>query len=354
MAEEDRPQDQPSLELPSFSLRRRRRDRAKKSEAAPPAPAVAEPPAARTTDAPAEPAPEPTIEHPADQVTAPAAAPGAPPAAPPVAAPASQPDPDLDAREPAPEPTAEPLTEPFPETGEGAAASHQPAAEEPAAEPGAAVEEPAQASMATADAPPTTGSPAAEHEEPPAPTRAAVREPGGRLGGVRRANHGGTQASPDTAGAVTAVQDQPAAGRDAAPARRARILRVRRPGGLLAATLTGLVTGLGLVGLTWAALRSCGAVRGTTSCGAAVGYPLVAVIFIAMVVVAALLLRLARVPEPTSTSLLGLGLTGVVALLFLVNVLLDGSMAVVIPLVTAGTFALSYTVTNRVAAPTRD
>jgi NADH:ubiquinone oxidoreductase subunit 3 (subunit A) len=95
-------------------------------------------------------------------------------------------------------------------------------------------------------------------------------------------------------------------------------------------------------------------VRGTTSCGGAAGYPLVALIFVAMVVVAALLLRLARVPEPTGTSLLGLGLTGVVALLFLVDVLLDGSMVVVIPLLTAGTFALSYTVTTRVADPARD
>jgi hypothetical protein len=69
-----------------------------------------------------------------------------------------------------------------------------------------------------------------------------------------------------------------------------------------------------------------------------------------MVVLATVLLRLARVPEPTSTSLLGLGLIGVIALLFLVDVLLDGSMVVVIPLLTAGTFALSYWVTNRLAA----
>jgi len=136
--------------------------------------------------------------------------------------------------------------------------------------------------------------------------------------------------------------------------REPRLRRVRRPGGLLAATLTGLVVGLGLVGLTWAALRSCGAVRGTTSCGGGVGYPLVALIFVAMVVVATVLLRLARVPEPTGTSLLGLGLAGVIALLFLVDVLLDGSMVVVIPLVTAGTFALSYWVTNNLAAPADD
>jgi hypothetical protein len=40
----------------------------------------------------------------------------------------------------------------------------------------------------------------------------------------------------------------------------------------------------------------------------------------------------------------------VIALLFLVDVLLDGSMVVVIPLLTAGTFALSYWVTNHLAA----
>jgi hypothetical protein len=281
MAEEDRPQDQPSLELPSFSLRRRRRDRPKRSDAAPPASTVAEPPAGPAAEVPAEPVAESTVEQPA---------------------------------EPAVEPVAEP-------------------GEHPTEAPPPVVEKPA---------------------ERPAPARAAVREPVGRPAGVPRSARDATPASPEAAPSATAVHDHPDGAEEATPTHRPRLRQLPRPAGLLAATLTGLVTGLGLVGLTWAALRSCGAVRGTTSCGGAAGYPLVALIFVAMVVVAALLLRLARVPEPTGTSLLGLGLTGVVALLFLVDVLLDGSMVVVIPLLTAGTFALSYTVTTRVADPARD
>jgi len=236
MAEDDRPQDQPSLELPSFSLRRLRRARPRSAEA----------------EAPAKP-------------------PAEPPAAPPA---------------------------------EATVTETRPVAEEPA----------------------------------PAPAPVAVREP----------------IEQPIEQPVEQSSGEPAAVRPAAAIPAPRTRQVRRPGGLLAATLTGLVAGLGLVGLTWAALRSCGAVRGTTSCGGGVGYPLVALIFVAMVVVATVLLRLARVPEPTGTSLLGLGLAGVIALLFLVDVLLDGSMVVVIPLITAGTFALSYWVTNNLAAPADD
>lgn len=117
--------------------------------------------------------------------------------------------------------------------------------------------------------------------------------------------------------------------------------RMRSPGGIPAVLLTGVVVGLGIVGLTWAALRGCESVRGTSSCGAA-GYGLLFAILVVMVVVGALLLRLARVAEPGSTSFLAVGLTCVLALLFLVDSLLDRPMAVVIPLISAGAFALAH------------
>jgi hypothetical protein len=125
---------------------------------------------------------------------------------------------------------------------------------------------------------------------------------------------------------------------------------VRGPGGMPAAVLTGVVVGLGIVGLTWASLRLCESVQGTSSCGDA-GYALLIAILAAMIVVGALLLRLARVPEPGSTSFLAVGLTSVLALLFLVDSLMDRPMVVVIPLITAGTFALAHWVTRTFTDP---
>ena len=99
---------------------------------------------------------------------------------------------------------------------------------------------------------------------------------------------------------------------------------------MLAVVLVGLVVGLGIVGLTWASLQTCSAVQGTSSCGKA-GYPMLVVILVVAVALGGLLLRLARVPEPGSTSFLAVGLAAVVALLFFVNSLTDPAMIAVIP-----------------------
>ena len=127
--------------------------------------------------------------------------------------------------------------------------------------------------------------------------------------------------------------------------RGARARKERGPGGMPAVLLTGVVVGLGIVGLTWASLRLCESVQGTSSCGDA-GYGLLVVILVVMVILGALLLRLARVPEPGSTSFLAVGLTSVLALVFLVDSLMDRPMVVVIPLISAGTFALAHWVTR--------
>ncbi|MBI2242712.1 MAG: hypothetical protein HYU55_01700 [Nocardioides sp.] len=126
--------------------------------------------------------------------------------------------------------------------------------------------------------------------------------------------------------------------------------KARRPGGLPVVVLTGVVVGLGIVGLTWASLRLCESVQGTSSCGDA-GYGLLIVILVVMVILGALLLRLARVPEPGSTSFLAVGLTSVLALVFLVDSLMDRPMVVVIPLISAATFALAHWVTRTFAGP---
>ena len=114
---------------------------------------------------------------------------------------------------------------------------------------------------------------------------------------------------------------------------------------MLAAVGTGLMVGLGIVGLTWASLRGCAAVQGTSSCGDA-GYPLLGLMLAVMVVVGWLLLRLLHVADPATTSFLAVGLAMVVALLVLVDHLMDRSMVVVVPLLCAATYAAAHWVTS--------
>jgi hypothetical protein len=134
------------------------------------------------------------------------------------------------------------------------------------------------------------------------------------------------------------------------PAPTPGVTGIRRPGGMAAAVLTGLVVGLGMVGLTWAGLQLGEAVRGTSSWRGG-GYPMLAAILALMAVVGGLLLKAARVRDPGSTSFLAVCLTAVVALLFLADVLLDPVMVVALPLISAGSYAASHWVTRTFVEP---
>ncbi len=149
-------------------------------------------------------------------------------------------------------------------------------------------------------------------------------------------------------GPLLVEEPEPAPSPAPKPRREPRPPRVRTergPGGVLAAAVTGVVVGLGICGLTWASLRSCEGVQGTSSCGDA-GYPLLGLMLAVMVVVGWLLLRLLRVADPATTSFLAVGLAMVVALLVLVDHLMDRAMVVVIPLLCAATYAAAHWVTS--------
>ena len=142
---------------------------------------------------------------------------------------------------------------------------------------------------------------------------------------------------------------------DAPPAaeeRRARRIRVtpRLPTGYVAVLATGVLVGLAMVALTWGSLRTCEQVQGTSSCGTA-GYPMLLVVLVAAVVLGALLLRLLRIPDPVSTSFLGVGLATVLALLFLVDRLDQRPMVVVIPVLVAASYAAAHWVTTTFIEP---
>jgi hypothetical protein len=100
-------------------------------------------------------------------------------------------------------------------------------------------------------------------------------------------------------------------------------------------------------------MRVCTAVKGTSSCGKPGIFLLVAVLVVAVLVGSALL-RLAHVPDATSTSFLAVGLTTVFALLFLVGQLFEWWMIIVIPLVSVASFLLSHWVTTTYIEPARD
>jgi hypothetical protein len=113
----------------------------------------------------------------------------------------------------------------------------------------------------------------------------------------------------------------------------------------IAALVTGLVVGLVGVLLSFGASQGCESVRGVGSCGGVGLFALLAVLVVEVLLGAALL-RAFGVVDPTSTSFLGVGLVAVLALLFFLSALDSVWMLLVLPLLTAITFLLSWWVTE--------
>ena len=114
--------------------------------------------------------------------------------------------------------------------------------------------------------------------------------------------------------------------------------------------VTGAVVGgLGVL-LTWAASAGCEAVRGTSSCGGGPGLAVLVAVLGLLAYVGGWLLRALGVPDAGSTSLLAVGVTAVLVLVFLADALFEWWMAVALPLVAAAAYALSWWVTTRVVA----
>jgi hypothetical protein len=183
-------------------------------------------------------------------------------------------------------------------------------------------------------------------------------------GGWRRRKRGWAEPAPveptiepptTGGGRTTVVETAEVADAPPAPStpRERRLPTLELPGGWPAVVVTGLVAGLVLVGLTWASLQACEEVQGTSTCGRA-GYPMLALVLAVGVLVGAVLLRLAQVPDPVSTSLLGVGLAAVVALVFLIDHLDQPAVVVVIPLVCALTYAGAHWLTTAVIEPGGD
>lgn len=113
----------------------------------------------------------------------------------------------------------------------------------------------------------------------------------------------------------------------------------------IAAVLTGAVVGLVGVLLAFLAGRGCEAVRGVGSCGGIGLFALLLIVAIEVLIGAALL-KAWRLYDPVSTSFLGSGLMAVFVLVFLLSSLDSVWMVVVIPVVSAITFLISWWVTT--------
>lgn len=131
------------------------------------------------------------------------------------------------------------------------------------------------------------------------------------------------------------------------PARPPRELRLPALSGLPAAALTGLVVGAFLAAATFGSLRGCSALRGTSTCGGAAGFPLLLAIGIVAVVIGAALLHAFRVTSPGSDSFLAVALVAVVTTLFLGGHDDAWWMLLVVPALTVAAYALAHWVSVR-------
>ncbi|CAA9374371.1 MAG: hypothetical protein AVDCRST_MAG47-1500 [uncultured Nocardioidaceae bacterium] len=104
---------------------------------------------------------------------------------------------------------------------------------------------------------------------------------------------------------------------------------------------------VGLAGclLTYVGLQGCELMTSTGSCGGP-GLLILIVILVAMVLLGAAILRVLRVPDPGNVSFLGVGMLTVVALVFLADYLYEPWMFVVVPAVTAVSYAIARWVTT--------
>lgn len=209
-----------------------------------------------------------------------------------------------------------------PETSATTEISHDREATEviPAVEP--------EPSEPTAHAPAVTPTPVPTH--PPAEPSSTPVSAGPAIG------------TSTAAGASTSRTEKRAGGRRRARASRRTVPEVAAT---TAAFLVGALVGLAGSVLTWLGLQGCELVTGTNSCGGP-GLLVLIAILVAMVLLGAFALRTLRVPDASNVSFLGVGILTVLALVFMAEYLYDPWMFVIVPAVTAASFAVARWVTT--------
>ncbi|RYB93845.1 hypothetical protein EUA93_05410 [Nocardioides oleivorans] len=124
--------------------------------------------------------------------------------------------------------------------------------------------------------------------------------------------------------------------------------------GPVAAVAAGLAVGVLAVLLTWLAGVACDAGRGTSSCGGAIGFPVLVVVLALLAWTGTVLLRALGVADAGSTSLLAVGVLAVLVMFFLLGSLDEWWTAVAVPVLAAASYTGSWALTNAVADPGPD
>jgi hypothetical protein len=155
---------------------------------------------------------------------------------------------------------------------------------------------------------------------------------------------------------VAAPEEQPLAPE---PPKPPKVKRERKPlvlpriNSYVAAVIAGAVCGLIAVVLSVGAERGCESVRGVGSCGG-IGLVALLVILAVEVLVGAVILKAFQVSDATGTSFLGVGIVAVLALVFFLGSLESGWMFLVLPVLTAASFAASNWVTAALVEVPKD
>lgn len=305
--------NEPSLELPSLSLKRLRRKKATKKEAT----------EAASTQERVEPAP-PAADTgtPTESVTGPVTGPEEPT----TQIPAVREEPARDGP-----PTS------------GPPATDRPTTQLPATDPAPPSRPPAAPAPSPAVAPP----PAPLEPAPPAPplfVEQSLREPADRAPADRepadRERDEGEHVEHEPEG------QHPERGRAA--------FSLPPLPGRVAALITGAVVGLFGAVLTYLAMMGCEVVQGTSSCGRP-GFFLLLAVLALMVLLGGAALKAWQITDPGSTSLLAVGVLSVIVLVVLIDVVFSGWMFVLVPVLSALSYAFSHWVTTRfIEEPSRD
>jgi hypothetical protein len=116
---------------------------------------------------------------------------------------------------------------------------------------------------------------------------------------------------------------------------------------LYAAIISGTLSGMAAVLLAIGASSGCEAVRDTSNCGGGVGLLATVALLAIEVMIGANLLKAWQISDPVSTSFLGVGVVATIAMLAFLDDIDSPWMLLVIPLMTAAAFALSWWVTVR-------
>ncbi|MDP3966823.1 MAG: hypothetical protein Q8Q02_00975 [Nocardioides sp.] len=199
---------------------------------------------------------------------------------------------------------------------------------------------PAPTAEAPADPAPPVDAPAAEAPPEPVPDAAPPLDSGAEDTAVLLEVPAAQQP------AAQPPADHPTDEEDGPAPWRQRVDLIPMLPGHIAALVTGAVVGLAGTALTYAGLQGCSSVRGTSTCGAP-GFILLFAILVILVLLGSVLFSVWQIEGATSASVLGVGLTTVVVILFLTGVIFSPWMFLVVPVVGALAFFGSWWVTTQ-------